>query len=90
MISCTQSPSNRPASAETAEVQTLQAVIRVNGMTCTGCEQTIAAEVEKLPGIDSVSASHTEGTAFVSFDSARVTLSQIQRAIEETGYQVVN
>lgn len=60
----------------------------VEGMTCTGCEQTIQANVRKLNGIQLVSASHTEKKAVVSFDPDKTDTIAIKNAITGSGYTV--
>lgn len=78
-----------PAAAEesAAPAQLEKAVFSVSGMTCTGCEDAIKAEVTKLDGVEQVSASHTEGRAEVSYDPGRVTPEKIREAIEKLQYQ---
>ena len=66
-----------------------EAKLRVEGMSCTDCEQSIAKGVKQLPGIDSISANHLDSTAFVRFDSTKTNLALISKAIEGRGYQVV-
>jgi copper chaperone CopZ len=63
--------------------------LRVEGMTCTGCELTVATGVKELAGIDSISANHLDSTAFVRFDSNKTSLNEISKAITDRGYQVV-
>ena len=67
----------------------VEAKLRVEGMSCTDCEQSIAKGVKQLPGIDSISANYLDSTAFVRFDTAKTNLALISKAIEGRGYQVV-
>jgi len=67
----------------------VEAKLRVEGMSCTDCEQSIAKGVKQLPGIDSISANHLDSTAFVRFDTTKTNLALISKAIEGRGYQVV-
>lgn len=62
---------------------------KVKGMTCRGCEAHVKTDVNKLPGIVSVDANHEEATAKVEFDQSKVSLKQIEDAINATGYKVV-
>jgi copper chaperone CopZ len=67
----------------------VEANLRVEGMSCTECEQSIAKGVNALSGIDSISANHVDSTAFVRFDSKKTNLDEIKKAIEGRGYVVV-
>ena len=80
--------SKQATTAKAAPVLT-EARLKVEGMSCTDCEQSIAKGVKQLPGIDSISANHLDSTAFVRFDTTKTNLSLISKAIEGRGYQVV-
>lgn len=64
--------------------------LNVEGMTCTGCENTITKSLMKQAGIDSVHADHENGKTFVKYDSSTVKIADIQKIIEDKGYKVVN
>lgn len=64
--------------------------IDVNGMTCTGCENTIKNGVSELEGIVSVEASHLDGKTYVKADTSLVNPEQIKEVIKEKGYEVVS
>lgn len=63
--------------------------LNVEGMTCTGCEQHITHEVNRLPGIASVNTSYKDGNATIEFDETKTTEEQIIDAINSTGYTVI-
>ena len=58
----------------------------IEGMTCSGCENTISEAVTKIAGVGTVKASHLDSTAVVSFDSTLTTISEIGAAITDAGY----
>ncbi|NDV45337.1 mercuric transport protein MerTP [Flagellimonas sediminis] len=60
----------------------------VEGMTCSGCENHIESEVNKLDGIVSVKASYEKSNTTVKYDRAKVTEQRIIKAINNTGYNV--
>lgn len=60
--------------------------LAIEGMTCTGCENTIQEEVTKIAGITSIKASHLDSTAVVSFDTTQTSITAIGDAITEAGY----
>ena len=70
-----------PANLETIE-------IAVFGMTCGGCESTVQTAVGKLPGVQSVKASHTDSTAIVKFDPGQTNFEAMKAAITDKGYHV--
>lgn len=61
----------------------------VNGMTCTGCENTIKSGVSELDGVVSVEASHVDAKTYVKADTSIVNIDKIKEAISAKGYQVV-
>ena len=60
--------------------------LAVDGMTCTGCENTIQEAVNKVAGVTAIKASHLDSTAVVTFDSTQTTIQAIGDAITEAGY----
>jgi copper chaperone CopZ len=58
-------------------------------MTCAGCEAHVENEVNKLDGIISVKASYEYANTIVEFDKTKTDLPAIRKAIESTGYKVV-
>jgi copper chaperone len=63
--------------------------LKVEGMTCDGCENAIKAGVESLDGIAEVESSHEEAWTRVRYDKSVTSLEEIEEKITETGYTVV-
>lgn len=83
-------PSNDKKEVVIVNASDMQTVtFNVKGMTCSGCASHVENDVNKLQGIISVDASYEEGTAKVEFDQSKVSLDQIEKAINGTGYEVV-
>ena len=83
-------PSNEKREVIIVNATDIQTVtFDVKGMTCTGCASHVENDVNKLPGIISVEAIYEEATAKVEFDQSKVSLVQIEAAINGTGYQVI-
>ncbi|MEO6562830.1 MAG: sulfite exporter TauE/SafE family protein [Nitrosospira sp.] len=61
--------------------------LKVKGMHCTGCEETIENAVGHLPGVQKVNADYAKQAVDVEFDSLLTGESGIRRAIEEKGYE---
>ena len=72
--------------AATTSVANKTVTLAVEGMTCTGCENTISEAVTKVAGVSTVKASHLDSTAVVSFDSTQTSISAIGDAITQAGY----
>lgn len=84
-------PSNDKKEVVIVNASDIQTVtFDVKGMTCTGCEAHVSSEVNKLPGIVKVDANYEEATAKVEFDQSKVSLVQIEEAINSTGYKVTD
>lgn len=62
--------------------------VKIGGMTCTGCEQTIQKSVGKIEGIKSVKATFTDGTAIVEYVTPVADTAGIRQAITGSGYVV--
>jgi copper ion binding protein len=62
--------------------------LQVDGMTCTGCEKTIEANVNKLDGIESIKADHEAGKAILSYDEANVDIEKVKKVMSDKGYTV--
>ncbi len=79
--------SNNPKTAKLPESK-VKLTIKVGGMMCSNCEQTIQNKVAGLPGIDSVKASYPDSTAIVYVDTIKSEIKVISQAIESKGYKV--
>ncbi len=74
------------APTSSAAVANKTVTLAIDGMTCTGCENTIQETVTKIDGVTAIKASHLDSTAVVSFDSTKVSIAAIGDAITEAGY----
>lgn len=71
-----------------SNIQTVE--FTISGMTCSGCEEHVNQEVNKLKGIINSNASFEKGNAIVEFDKTRTDLQGIEKAIAKTGYSVTD
>ena len=62
--------------------------LRVEGMSCSHCENAVKKAVGALQGVNSVEVSLSEKTVAVEFDAAKVSLDEIKEAIDDQGYEV--
>lgn len=63
--------------------------LRVEGMTCTGCENRITGALRSVDGVVSATADHEQGTVTLVHDSTPATGEAVRHAIEELGYRVM-
>lgn len=67
---------------------TVEIDLLVEGMTCTGCENTINNGVSEITGVIEVKSSFQEGTTFVKYDSTQTNIEKISEIISDQGYMV--
>jgi len=63
---------------------------KISGMTCVGCEEHVNHEVNKLNGIVVSKASYENGNAIIEFDRTKTNETEIEKAINTTGYKVTD
>ena len=59
---------------------------KISGMTCASCEE----QVNKLNGIVNSTVSYENGNAIVEFEKTKTNETEIEKAINSTGYQVTD
>jgi mercuric ion transport protein len=82
-------PKSTPPSVISSAI-TQKVEFKIEGMTCSGCEEHVSSEINKLKGIAEVVVSYEKGTAIVAFDGKQTTVEDIIKAINATGYNAVN
>jgi copper chaperone CopZ len=63
---------------------------KISGMTCASCEEHVNHEVNKLNGIVNSKASYENGNAIIEFDKTKTNETEIEKAINSTGYKVTD
>lgn len=61
--------------------------LSIEGMTCSGCEKRIENSLNKIDGVESVSASTAGSRADVWYDPDKTDPSQFIKAVEDLGYK---
>jgi len=69
-----------------AAVKTIE--LRVTGMTCEGCENTVKEAVNKVEGVTSSEASFTAEIAKISYDTTLTNQEKLSSVINDLGYKV--
>lgn len=67
----------------------VQMDVNVEGMTCTGCENTINTGVSEIAGVIEVKSSFQDGKTVVKFDSTQTSIAKISEVITGKGYSVL-
>ena len=62
----------------------------IDNMTCVNCENIIEQELSVTPGIESVKASYSAGTATVTYDAEIVNLEKLEEILNILDYHVKN
>ncbi|UOR07766.1 mercuric transport protein MerTP (plasmid) [Hymenobacter aerilatus] len=84
------SPTAAPVLAANGATPVWQtATYRIAGMTCEACAQHVEHTVQQLPGVQAVTVSYAQGTAQVRFDAQKSPATQVEKAINGTGYQII-
>ncbi|MGH8762204.1 MAG: heavy-metal-associated domain-containing protein [Nitrosospira sp.] len=64
--------------------------MRIEGMTCMGCVNSVKNVLEKLPGVRSAEVSLEQKQATIQYDAASTNVNQFKHAIEDAGFEVIN
>ncbi|HRZ41378.1 MAG TPA: cation transporter [Bacteroidales bacterium] len=81
----TQEPENLQEAIDSTRLVTIR--YSVEGMTCTGCENTINQAVTEIEGVTQAKSSHLEKYTEVTYDTALVQTDMIEKAINGKGYE---
>ena len=66
------------------------ALIRIEGMHCHKCEQTIQRALLSFPGVHEVEVDFASGQASVLFDQGSVAISRLMDSVTQAGYQATS
>ncbi|XP_063171430.1 copper-transporting ATPase 2 isoform X3 [Candoia aspera] len=62
------------------------AILRIDGMTCNSCVNSIKGSISQRKGVVHISVSLTEGTAVVSYNSIITNSEELRAAVEDMGF----
>lgn len=74
---------------ETEQSQTKRTALKIGGMHCAGCVNSIQKYIMELDGVKKCEVNLAAEKAVLEYDPVSVDISKIQKAIEEAGYKVV-
>jgi len=71
------------------ESDVTEARLYIEGMTCTGCEESVNYALKTEEGVISAESSYKTGIAEVKFDNSKVDVEKLSRVVEDkVGYKV--
>lgn len=76
----------KAAEEELNEVRSL----KISGMTCSACANTIERTTKKLDGVSTASVNFATEKLSVTYDNSKVRLSEIKAAIKKAGYEAMD
>lgn len=65
-------------------------ILKIEGMTCSGCENRLEKKLKTLNGLIDVKAKYSTSTIDVTFDANQIKIDDIIKAIESIDYKVIN
>lgn len=68
----------------------IDVIMKVEGMTCTGCENTVVKALRATPGVADAAASWDAGIVKAKFDPALANNDAVKAAVEAKGYKVTS
>lgn len=61
---------------------------KIEGMTCSGCEEHIKYAVSQEPGFIEAEVDYEKGIAKVKYNKSKTNVEKLAKAIDKTGYKV--
>lgn len=65
-------------------------IIKVKGMTCMGCVNSVKNVLEKIPGVRSADVSLEQKQVTVQYDAATTNAGKFKDAIKGAGFEVAS
>lgn len=62
--------------------------LQLGDLACPSCAQTIGQILKRQKGVQNAAVAFTTSRVKVTFDPEVITIEQIEKAIEKTGYKV--
>ena len=67
-----------------------QTSLKITGMTCAMCTKAVESALSEQDGISFVQVNLGNETAAIEYDPAKVSLTQMEQAVKDVGYDVAN
>ncbi len=62
--------------------------LKISGMTCGGCSSSLTKLFESEAGIESVTVSHDDNQATLSYDPSKVSTDRFEEIIDSAGFEL--
>lgn len=62
--------------------------LTVDGMTCSGCVNSVTKALRAVNGVAAVNVSLSEGTVRIDFDEKQTSVERLRNAVEHAGYEI--
>ncbi len=73
---------------DTQTKMTEQITLDIEGMSCSGCCNSVENTLSNLEGVTQAEVDLDNGSASVSYDPDKVTIDDFRNAVDEAGYEV--
>ena len=70
--------------------QKKKAELKISGMHCATCAINIEESLSKVESVSNAQVNFGTDTAHVEFDPAKVSIKDLEKAVTDAGYEVVN
>jgi len=67
----------------------LEKNFKIEGMTCAACAKTVERVTKKLNGVNEANVNFATEKLKINFDESKISLNEIQAAVEKAGYKAV-
>lgn len=64
--------------------------IKIDGMTCMGCVNSVKNVLEEISGVGKVEVSLEQAKATILYDAGKTNDDQLKEVIEDAGFDVVD
>jgi len=65
-----------------------ETTLKIEGMTCASCAQTIEKTLQKKNGVRTASVNFATEKAFVEYESGTIGVKDLEKAVKDAGYDV--
>jgi Cu+-exporting ATPase len=72
------------------ESQSEKATLDITGMHCASCAMNLEGSLKKVDGVSKAAVNFATEKAYVEYDPAKVTMSDLERTVTDAGYSVIN
>lgn len=67
----------------------MREILKVEGMTCQHCVQTVSEAIGKLAGVQSVAVDLDQKSVTIDFDEAQTNVDAVSDKVVEAGFEVI-